>query len=50
MREIAETGPTGIQTFGFGEASAAFLQGDAAMYLDTLKIAAMSRNPKLLQD
>ena len=47
MREIAETGPTGIQTFGFGEASAAFLQGDAAMYLDTLKIAAMSRNPKL---
>jgi len=47
MREIARTGPTGIPTFGFGEASAAFLQGDAAMYLDTLKIAAMSRNPKL---
>lgn len=47
MREIAQTGPTGIQTFGFGEASAAFLQGDAALYLDTLKIAAMSRNPKL---
>ncbi len=47
MREIAQTGPVGIQTFGFGEASAAFLQGDAAMYVDTLKIAAMSRNPKL---
>ena len=47
MREIAQTGPTGVPTFGFGEASAAFLQGDAAMYLDTLKIAAMSRNPKL---
>ena len=47
MREIVQTGPTGIPTFGFGEASAAFLQGDAAMYLDTLKIAAMSRNPKL---
>ena len=47
MREIAQTGPIGIPTFGFGEASAAFLQGDAAMYLDTLKIAAMSRNPNL---
>ena len=47
MREIVQTGPPGIPTFGFGEASAAFLQGDAAMYLDTLKIAAMSRNPKL---
>ncbi|MDE0305973.1 MAG: extracellular solute-binding protein [Albidovulum sp.] len=47
LREIAQTGPTGIPTFGFGEASAAFLQGDAALYLDTLKIAAMSRNPKL---
>ncbi len=47
MREITQTGPTGIATFGFGEASAAFLQGDAAMYLDTLKIAAMSRNPDL---
>ena len=47
MREITQTGPRGVPTFGFGEASAAFLQGDAAMYLDTLKIAAMSRNPKL---
>ncbi|MFL2765109.1 MAG: ABC transporter substrate-binding protein [Paracoccaceae bacterium] len=47
MRHIAKTGPIGIETFGFGEASAAFLQGDAAMHLDTLKIAAMSRNEKL---
>lgn len=47
MRHVVKTGPRGIQTFGFGEASAAFLQGDAAMHLDTLKIAAMSRNPKL---
>ncbi len=47
MRAIAKHGPTGIATFGFGEASAAFLQGDAAMYIDTLKIAAMSRDPKL---
>ena len=47
MRHVVKTGPKGIETFGFGEASAAFLQGDAALYLDTLKIAAMSRNPKL---
>ena len=47
MREIVQTGPRGIETFGFGEASAAFLQGDAAIYLDTLKIASMSRDPKL---
>ncbi|MEZ5835596.1 MAG: extracellular solute-binding protein [Geminicoccaceae bacterium] len=47
LREIARTGPAGISSYGFSEASAAFLQGDAAMYLDTLKIAAMSRDPKL---
>lgn len=47
LREVVKTGPKGISTFGFGEAAAAFLQGDAALYLDTLKIAAMSRNPKL---
>ena len=47
LREVARTGPTGIPSFGFGEQSAAFLQGEAAMYLDTLKIAAMSRNPDL---
>jgi multiple sugar transport system substrate-binding protein len=47
MRHVAKTGPVGIETFGFGEAAAAFLQGDAAMHLDTLKIAAMSRNPSL---
>lgn len=47
LREVAQTGPRGIPTFGFGEAAAAFLQGEAAMHLDTLKIAAMSRDPKL---
>ena len=45
MREIAQTGPTGIPSFGFGEAAAAFLQGDAAIFVDSLKIAAMSRDP-----
>ncbi|NKC17210.1 MAG: extracellular solute-binding protein [Gammaproteobacteria bacterium] len=47
MREIAQTGPKGVPSFGFGEAAAAFLGGDAAMYIDTLKIAAMARDPKL---
>ena len=47
LREVVQTGPKGIPTFGFGEAAAAFLQGEAAMHLDTLKIAAMSRDPKL---
>lgn len=46
MREITQTGPNGVPSFGFGEAAAAFLGGDAAMYLDTLKIAAMARDPK----
>ncbi|MFN3226079.1 MAG: extracellular solute-binding protein [Hyphomicrobiales bacterium] len=47
LRHVANTGPIGIPTFGFGEAAAAFLQGEAAMHLDALKIAAMSRNPDL---
>jgi len=45
LREIAKTGPVGIPAFGFGEAAASFLQGESAMYLDTLKIAAMVRDP-----
>ena len=47
MREIARTGPKGIPSFGFGDAAAAFLGGDATFYIDTLKIAAMARDPKL---
>ncbi len=47
LRTIAKTGPIGIPSYGYSEMSAAFLQGDAAMYLDSLKIAAMSRNPTL---
>lgn len=46
LREIVQTGPRGIASFGFGEAAAAFLSGDAALYLDTLKIAAMVRDPR----
>ena len=47
LKTVVETGPPGIPSYGFSEMANAFLQGDAAMYLDSLKIAAMSRNPKL---
>lgn len=47
MRDMVKVGPIGIAAYSFGEATAAFLQGDAAMYIDSLKIAAMSRDPKL---
>ena len=47
LRTIVATGPKGISSYGFSEMANAFLQGDAAMYLDSLKIAAMSRDPKL---
>lgn len=47
LRTVAQTGPIGISSYGYSEMSAAFLQGDAAMYLDSLKIAAMTRDPKL---
>ena len=47
LKTVVRTGPPGIPSYGFSEMANAFLQGDAAMYLDSLKIAAMSRNPKL---
>ncbi len=47
MRLVAKTGPRGIATFGFGEATAAFLQGDAAMYLDSFKVGPRIRDPKI---
>lgn len=47
LKTIVDTGPPGIASYGFSEMANAFLQGDAAMYLDSLKIAAMSRNPKV---
>ena len=44
LRHVAKTGPTGIASYGFGDMTTAFLQGDAALYLDSLKIAALSRD------
>ena len=46
LRHVVKTGPTGIPSYGFGDMTTAFLQGDAAFYLDSLKIAALSRDEK----
>jgi len=45
FKTIVENSPPGSEANGFGEQVAAFLQGDSAMYLDTYKIAAQSRDP-----
>jgi multiple sugar transport system substrate-binding protein len=47
MRKIVETGPAGIPSFGLGESSTAFLQGQAAMYMDTIAIFGQVRNTKI---
>ncbi|MEM9476964.1 MAG: extracellular solute-binding protein [Pseudomonadota bacterium] len=44
LRHVVKTGPTGIPSYGFGDATTAFLQGDATFWLDSLKIAALSRD------
>ena len=46
LRLVAKTGPKGMETFALGQAATAFLQGDAALWLDTMKIGAMVRDPK----
>ena len=46
LRETVKYGPRGIPSYSYGEASKAFLHGDAAMYIDSLKIAARARDPK----
>jgi multiple sugar transport system substrate-binding protein len=37
-KEIVDTGPPGIPSFGFGEMQNAFLQGQAAFYLDSVSV------------
>lgn len=44
LKTIVENSPPGVESYGFGDQANAFLQGDAAMYLDAHKIAAMSRD------
>lgn len=38
MQKVVATGPKGIPSFGFGEMSNSFLQGEAALYLDNIAI------------
>ncbi|WP_420597440.1 ABC transporter substrate-binding protein [Deinococcus sp.] len=38
MQKVVDTGPKGIPSFGFGEMSNAFLQGEAAIYIDSISI------------
>lgn len=46
LKLISETGPSGIPGFGFGEMQTAFLQGQAAMYLDSIVIFGDVKNPE----
>ncbi len=45
LQEVVATGPAGIAGYGQGEANTAFLQGKAAMYLDSTSLAAVMADP-----
>ena len=45
LQEVVATGPAGIAGYGQGEANTAFLQGKAAMYLDTTSLASVIADP-----
>ncbi len=44
FKKLLDNSPPGVLSYGYGEMSNAFLQGEAAMYLDSHKIAALSRD------
>ena len=46
LQEVVATGPAGIPGFGQGEANTAFLQGQAAMYLDSTSFVGVVNDPK----
>jgi len=46
LKAIIDNSPPGVTSWGFGEQANAFLQGESAIYIDALKIAAMSRDPE----
>ena len=46
LKAIIDNSPPGVTSWGFGEQANAFLQGEAAIYIDALKIASMSRDPE----
>lgn len=45
LQEVVATGPAGIAAYGQGESNTAFLQGQAAMYLDSTSIAGLVNDP-----
>ena len=45
LQEVVATGPTGIAGYGQGESNTAFLQGQAAMYLDSTSLAGVINDP-----
>jgi multiple sugar transport system substrate-binding protein len=45
LQEVVATGPAGIPGYGQGEANTAFLQGQAAMYLDSTSLAGAIADP-----
>ncbi|MCG8511653.1 MAG: extracellular solute-binding protein [Rhodospirillales bacterium] len=45
LKKILECGPEGGTSFGFSEMKNAFLQGKAAMFLDSLSIAGEAQDP-----
>ena len=45
LQEVVATGPAGIAAYGQGESNTAFLQGQAAMYLDSTSLAGVVNDP-----
>lgn len=45
LKEVSDTGPAGVPSYGQGEMMTAFLQGQSAMYLDSTVIFGPVRNP-----
>jgi len=45
LQDVVATGPAGIPGYGQGEANTAFLQGQAAMYLDSTSLAGVIADP-----
>lgn len=45
LQEVVATGPAGIPGFGQGEMNTAFLQGQAAMYLDSTSLVSVVKDP-----
>ncbi len=45
LQEVVATGPAGIPGYGNGESNAAFLQGQAAMFLDSTTMSGLVNDP-----